>query len=399
MKRWIISIVIFSTFLFSSNFEKIAYNYFYALVNENYKVAYNLSSNIMKQHLPIEKIKKIWQQITSTYGKFEKIVKLQIIEKPPYKVFIFTSKFKKSNLNISITLNKEGKIDGLFFSPAQNVEYKIPQYVKSDKFVEKDVKVGDLPGKLTIPKEHTKYAVILIHGSGPQDMDETIGPNKIFKDIAYALSSNNIAVLRYNKRTLYQANENITIKEEIINDVLKAIKLLKDYNYKEIYLLGHSLGAYVAPYIATINDNISGLILLAPPARNLEDVIADQLKFLQNTNNEVLQKLQELKENKIPNDEFVLGAKAKYWYDLRSYNPLKYLGKVKTLILFGKNDYQVTLKDYNIFKEHLTNNTKIILFNGLTHLFIPGEKTPNAYLIENHVDAKVIDEIIKFIKN
>ncbi|ABR30985.1 hypothetical protein SU69_05750 [Thermosipho melanesiensis] len=397
MRKFILIILFLSALIFASSLEDIATDYLNALITENYQKALELSSEIMKKQLSVEKMKNIWTQITATYGNFESIQKLEIVQKPPYTIFVFTSKFKNALLNISITINKDKKVDGLFFSPAQKFTYKIPRYVKTESFIEKDIKVNNLPGKLTIPKEKTEYAVILIHGSGPNDMDETIGPNKVFKDIAYGLSSNNIAVLRYDKRTLYQKDMDISIKKEVINDVLEAIKILKNQNFSRIFLLGHSLGAYIAPYIANISKDVSGIILLAPPVRNLEDVILDQLNFLKNNNEEIIKKLKALKENKLDEDEVVLGAKAKYWYDLRKYNPLNYLKGKKALILFGKNDYQVTLKDYEIFKNLKDETLKIKLFEGLTHLFTTGEKSPNAYLMENHVNVDVINEIVKFI--
>ena len=43
-------------------------------------------------------------------------------------------------------------------------------------------------------------ALVLVHGSGPNDMDESIGKNKTFRDIAGYLPSKGIAVLRYHKR-------------------------------------------------------------------------------------------------------------------------------------------------------------------------------------------------------
>lgn len=62
------------------------------------------------------------------------------------------------------------------------------------------MKVGknyDLPGKLVIPKENEKYPlVIFVYGSGINNMDETIGPNKPFRDLAYGLGSLGIASLR-----------------------------------------------------------------------------------------------------------------------------------------------------------------------------------------------------------
>ena len=59
-----------------------------------------------------------------------------------------------------------------------------------------------LPGTLAMPKGTGPFpAVVLVHGSGPQDRDETVGPNKPFLDIARALAAQGIAVLRYEKRT------------------------------------------------------------------------------------------------------------------------------------------------------------------------------------------------------
>src|SRR5665254_10563 len=62
-------------------------------------------------------------------------------------------------------------------------------------------------------------AVVLVQGSGPSDRDETIGPNKPFRDIAWGLASAGIAVLRYDKRTfVYGAqmapDTTITVRQE-----------------------------------------------------------------------------------------------------------------------------------------------------------------------------------------
>ncbi|MBK7852988.1 MAG: hypothetical protein IPJ66_18175 [Bacteroidetes bacterium] len=59
-------------------------------------------------------------------------------------------------------------------------------YYKAEEFKEKNVIIenGDikLPGILTLPVKDGNYpVVILIHGSGPNDGDETVGPTKVFK--------------------------------------------------------------------------------------------------------------------------------------------------------------------------------------------------------------------------
>ncbi len=62
--------------------------------------------------------------------------------------------------------------------------------------------LGPLPATLTLPSGEGHFpAVLLVAGSGPNDRDETIGPNKPFRDLAQGLAAADIASLRYDKRT------------------------------------------------------------------------------------------------------------------------------------------------------------------------------------------------------
>ena len=59
-----------------------------------------------------------------------------------------------------------------------------------------------LPGLLTLPDGAGPFpAVLLVHGSGPQDRDEAVGPNRPFRDLAVGLADLGVASLRYDKRT------------------------------------------------------------------------------------------------------------------------------------------------------------------------------------------------------
>ena len=62
---------------------------------------------------------------------------------------------------------------------------------------ERAVTVGEgewkLPGTLTVPAGTGPFpAVVLVHGSGPNDRDETVGGTKVFKDLAEGLASRGI---------------------------------------------------------------------------------------------------------------------------------------------------------------------------------------------------------------
>src|SRR5205823_4382224 len=118
--------------------------------------------------------------------------------------------------------------------------------------------VSDLPGTLTAPKQGGTFAaVVLVHGSGPNDKDETFGPNKPFRDLAWGLAARGIAVLRYDKRSKIHPEQfrgNFTVKEETVDDALAAVNLLHKasrINPKRIYVLGHSLGGMLIPRLGT----------------------------------------------------------------------------------------------------------------------------------------------------
>lgn len=127
-----------------------------------------------------------------------------------------------------------------------------------------------LPGTLSLPDKSGPFPVVLlIQGSGRHDRDQTIGPNKPFRDLAWGFAKNGIAVLRYDKRTKVYPNykyKNDTLQEWIIDDVLAAISLLNtipEINKEQIFLLGHSLGGYLIPRIALQAPNLKGFIVMA----------------------------------------------------------------------------------------------------------------------------------------
>ena len=131
--------------------------------------------------------------------------------------------------------------------------------------------------------------MILVHGSGPHDRDETIGPNKPFRDLAHGLASQGIAVLRYEKRTkehpvrMAMSVNTITVKEETIDDAVAAFEALKSQEKidpKRIFVLGHSLGGTLLPRIGKAKDGIAGFISLAGSTRPMEDLVLEQTRYI-----------------------------------------------------------------------------------------------------------------------
>ena len=160
------------------------------------------------------------------------------------------------------------------------------------EFTQEDEEVGQdpwrLPATLAIPRGAGPFpALILVHGSGPNDRDETIGPNKPFRDLAWGLAARGVAVLRYEKRTRRYPKKMgalpaLTVFEETIEDVGAAFKALaanRRVDPGAIYALGHSLGGYLMPRIAAFVPDLSGIIFWAASYRSLDAMILEQIDW------------------------------------------------------------------------------------------------------------------------
>jgi len=410
---------------------EIAIDFMNEIQQGNLNIAHTYFSQVMKSQFSISQFEDTWGTITSLYGSFETIKDTSESVEEGYDIVFINCTFSSNYYIIfKIVFEKSKEISGFWTEKIEQIyAYSAPSYSDITSFDEVEITVGEdqwkLPGTISIPKGEGPFpCVILVHGSGPADRDETVGANKPFKDIAWGLASNKIIVLRYDKRTKIYPEEtavlkNLTLEEEIIDDVNYAINLLKTYekvNQSQIFILGHSLGAMTAPQIALTNHDISAIIMLAAPARGLEDLIYNQTIYLSELDgqiddtelenirivNESREKIQSLN---ISEDEQVLGAYKSYWEYLNGYNPVKTAESltIPMMIIQGLRDYQVTYQDDFLgWNTTFSNYPNVILktYERLNHLFIAGVGTPTntEYLTEGHVAENVIDDLIGFIK-
>ena len=143
-----------------------------------------------------------------------------------------------------------------------------------------------LKGILTLPEDRQTQvpAVVFVHGSGSSNMDEKVGKLTPFKDLAEGLAQLGIASVRYDKRSFAHPfkilrEKIITVKEETIEDAIRATELLKRdsrIDKDNIFIAGHSMGGMLAPRIDAEGGNYKGLILMAGSPRRLEEIMLDQ---------------------------------------------------------------------------------------------------------------------------
>ncbi len=420
----------------ATDVKAVAQAFVEALTKQDFGGAGKDFDSAMQKAMPTNKLQEMWQAMTGQIGTFQKQLSSRVEQKAPYEIVWITCQFQKLTVDFKIVFNTDKQITGLNILPAQSTaEYQPPVYVQKDAFRETEVTVGSgqwaLPGSLTVPRGDGPFpAVVLVHGSGPNDRDENILGNRPFRDLAWGLASRGIAVLRYDKRTrvhgdkLGALKDSLTVKEEVLDDVLAAVALLRQnqaVDPKRLYVLGHSLGGIVAPRIALLDPAIAGLIIMAGASRPLEDLVLDQFTYIYSLEGAISEKhkaeLEKIKaqvarvkdpkfSKDTPASELPLGGSAAYWLDLRAHPPVEVATKIKQplLILQGERDYQVTMEDFAGWQKALGARPSVRLksYPKLHHLFMEGEGTgkarPADYLKVGHVAPVVIDDIADWIQ-
>jgi dienelactone hydrolase len=249
--------------------------------------------------------------------------------------------------------------------------------------------------------------------------------NRMFADIAEGLSSRNIVVLRYDKRTRTYASQmsgtDYTLRDETIADAAQAVALLRkqpEVDPERIFVVGHSLGGYAIPRIVADSDKqggrIAGAVFLAANARHIEDVGLEQAEFVLKDGGppDSLKQLQmikgqvELVRHLDPKRQYpstLLGLPVVYFFDLKDYDPVAEAVKLPIPLLFlqGERDFQVTMQDFGLWKTGLAASQLATFhsYPALNHLFMPGEGPGSSteYRKPGNVAPAVIDDLAQWL--
>lgn len=391
----------------------------------------------LKSLLSAAQLHGVWQQLEGQLGAFQRQAGSRAAEVQGYQIIIVTCIFVNGSIECNIAFNDANEVWSFTINPlvatSLTANKELPSYIQPDMYHEVEVQVGQgewsLPATLTIPVGEGPFpALVLVHGSGPNDRDETLGGNKPFRDLAWGLASQHIAVLRYDKRTLVhraklQNLTAFTVQEETIDDALAAVTLLRTITHidaQHIFVLGHSLGGYLLPRIAIADTHVAGLIILAGSTRPFEDILIEQTTYILSLQDSITpeqqQYLDALKQQvarvkdatlalDTPTNELPFNVPASYWLDLRDYHPTEVAQQLTQpmLILQAESDYQVTMQDFQNWKDALASRQNVTLksYPGLYHPFmhVPDGKmaTPTTYAIAGHVEPVVVNDIAQWI--
>lgn len=301
----------------------------------------------------------------------------------------------------------------------------------SEKIIVGEGTVYPLEGLLTLPetKGEKVPAVVFVHGSGAGNMDEQVYALTPFRDLAEGLAARGVASIRYDKRTFTYGRQLrgqlITVEEETIEDAIRAAEVLRSdprIDADAVFIVGHSMGAMLAPRIDAEGGAFRGLVLLAGTPLRLEDIVVRQLRqagkgkgglmaAIVKLEDRIFSKkfygLYEMSDEEAKKKKFAGGLTLYYFKEMGQKTAADYLLETDkpVLILQGGKDFQVLPEeDFAAFREQLKDRPAVEyrLYDELNHLFVKSVyndilKAGKEYKLAQHIPGEVLDDIASFV--
>ncbi|MGE6333308.1 alpha/beta fold hydrolase [Stenotrophomonas sp. NPDC077659] len=376
----------------------------------------------MATAVPAGKLQGLWQSL----GELKQRGTAHSSEQQGVHVVEVPLQFASGAVIAQVAVDAQDRIAGLMLRPAPPPKASPP--AAGADYSETDFSVpqarGALPGTLALPRGKGPFpAVLLVHGSGPQDRDETIGGSRPFLDIARGLAAQGIAVLRYDKRTFARPQDfqsgTFTVDDETTDDAVAALTALAAnprIDGGRVFVLGHSQGGMLAPRIASRWPQARGAILWAAPARTLLELLPEQNRYLLSLDGDISATEQAFLDKldaqiaaargsaPVAASELPLGVPQTFWKSIEAINAradAQALHK-PLLMLHGGRDFQVPDADWQLWKQALDDDKDVQwqTYPALNHIGVAGSgpSSLQEYSKAGHVDATLIADVARWVE-
>lgn len=406
--------------------EDSAANYLNRFFTQDFRAMYEMQDSTMRSVMGVNALAGTYATVKQQFGEVEELLTSSMVPSGDYEVHIFTFRLSGGIFDFIVTTDNQEKVAG-FQIRQSSYGMQVPDYADESLFIDQEITVGKEPyylrGFLTVPTDKESFPlVILVQGSGSHDADVTIGPNKIFRDIAWGLASRGIGVLRYEKRT-YRYGAQIVeegvipiAEVEYIDDLVIIVEQARTIpGVSDIILAGHSLGGSVVPWVAEEME-VEGIILLAASPKRLAEIslgqnidLAEEYGISQEVLEQVIELFNMILNHELPEGMVVdpqFGITTDYYYSFDRYLAMPVLKNtdLPVLIINPELDFQVPVSEFNEFEEQLCgrDNVSLVLLSGLNHLFMPVDslmKTTEQYLVPGIVDISLIETLSGWIES
>ncbi len=396
-------------------------------------VAHTFSPGLSAK-LNTKQLEMVWLGLFNQFGPLQSVGKASQPDGGEASETLLPLQFERQEQRLLLRFDSLFRVTAFILQPANEADnWRYPAYGRPDSYREFSMKVItdtiQLPAILTLPKNCKQCPVVLfVHGSGPNDKDESQGPNKMFKDLAVGLASKGIASLRYGKRSLSYGPElmedlrRLTIQTETIEDAANALLLFRkviEIDTNRIFIFGHGVGAMLAPAIVQQSKlPVRGLILAAPAAKSFAEIVFEQYVHLaarggfSPEEQQLLKQQEQAKKRAMspllqpgyPQDSLPLNLPAEYWLSWQNYDVGTALWQINQplLVLSGDADYQIPPETLLHLKQKMMGRQKMTYKNYplLNHFLMPagGSAGPEDYQRRNNVADKVVGELEQWIR-
>jgi len=376
----------------------------------------------MASAVPADKLQVLWQSL----GELKQRGAAHSSEQRGVHVVEVPLQFASGAVVAQVAVDAQDKVAGLMLRPAPAAKAAPPP--AGANYAETEFSVpqarGALPGTLALPKGKGPFpAVLLVHGSGPQDRDETIGASRPFLDIARGLAAQGIAVLRYDKRTLARPQDfqggSFTVDDETTDDAVAALTALAAdprIDDRRVFVLGHSQGGMLAPRIASRWPQARGAILWAAPARTLLELLPEQNRYLLSLDGNITAPEQAFLDRldaqiaaahgsaPVAASELPLGVPQTFWRSIEAVNARADAKELRAplLMLHGGRDFQVPDVDWQLWKQALQGRKDVQwqAYPALNHIGVAGNgpSSLKEYAQPGHVDPALIADVARWVE-
>jgi len=379
-----------------------------------------------------------WQQYKPVYGQIEGFSLSESYQYGNEMVFVFLASMEKGEMQISAMYTSYFELVMLYLY--ETGEAALAGAKMPDEVAEEAITLGadteyPVAAKLTYPKGAQAGdqlpAVVLVGGDGPNTVDLKAGNTYLYRDLAWGLAQQGIASIRYDKKVATYREQRqmadapaelFTVAWEYTDDALAATELLRSKPYvnaEQIYYIGHSQGATVAPRADAQGGNYAGMVLLSSSPRPWYDVIYDQyinyglidqddekIYYLVSKMEAERDFLAEAEYNDMDEEEllgqFVDLQPAYFWKDFFSFDYLQAMKDAQkpTLILQGDASFQITKDvDFAAWQQELAGADWATLksYEGLNFYFTPSQGCFAGHYKEFDMPGRVPEQVIQDI--
>lgn len=404
------------------------------LQRDDFAAATRLLSPGLAQKLTAEQLAAVWEGLQLANGTFQKSGADSLVMRNNIPYYYRQWHFEKQSIRLEFAFAPDKRISALqVLAAGASASYLPPLYDLPDRYREFSLPIRHdtivLPAILTLPANCQRCpVVVLLPDLGPQDKDHSIGPTKMFRDLAVGLAAEGIATFRFDKRTFRYGPELmadlrlLTLETEILEDVQVAIRQLAqvaEIDTNRLHLLGLGLGGMAAGRVARFSPwPVRSITVVGSSPRPLPDQLFDQFLPLlaeksgaadwQPAAKVFAAQVALSKSSKLnydtPADSLPLQLPGPYWKYLQQNDLVNdfWYSTAPLWLVRGALDYQSQPTDLAAWEGRLTGrgNLRTDELPGLNHLLMPvAADTPllEHYQLPGHVDTGFVARLAAFI--